>query len=164
MVPIILPRTRTRRYASSSCRCTQCAEMRAPCRRYSCGENLAASSEICVEIKESIASTAQPLMRRHTSGGAAAFAFSMRSFLDYVRLACLDQAFGDEATAEFVREGTRSYFGQREATILDERPLSDGGQYDSRYALMWRLRRLVWRACCKCSAPRCCPAVCVSQR
>ncbi|MGK2962979.1 MAG: hypothetical protein ACSLFK_12655 [Gemmatimonadaceae bacterium] len=62
---------------------------------------------------------------------------------DYVRLGCLEKAFGDDATAELVREATRSYFIQRERTIQDERPLRDGYQYYSQYAIMWRLRRLL---------------------
>jgi len=62
---------------------------------------------------------------------------------DYVRLGCLEQAFGAERTADFVREGTRSYFVERERAAGDTLTLRDGGQYDSGYALMWRLRRVL---------------------
>jgi len=67
---------------------------------------------------------------------------------DYVRVACLDQAFGRERTVELLQEMRWMYFrnrdlardsGQSEA----ERPLRDGGQTNSGYILMWRLRRLL---------------------
>ena len=65
---------------------------------------------------------------------------------EYVRIACLEEAFGRERAAEVVREGTRSYFRQRGRSMEDERSLRLGGQHDNRFALMWRLRQLVGEA------------------
>jgi ABC-2 type transport system permease protein len=65
---------------------------------------------------------------------------------DYVRIACLDEAFGRDRAADVVREGTRSYFRQRDRTLEDERSLRLGGQHDNRFALMWRLRQLLGEA------------------
>jgi len=67
---------------------------------------------------------------------------------DSVRVNCIDQAFGQERTVEFLQEMRWLYFrnrdlardsGQSEA----ERPLAQGGQTNSGYILMWRLRRIL---------------------
>jgi len=67
---------------------------------------------------------------------------------DDVRVACLDRAFGRDRTVEFLRESRWLYFRRRDVArdsgrSEPERPLRDGGQYDSGYILMWRLRRIL---------------------
>ncbi len=67
---------------------------------------------------------------------------------DYVRVACLEQAFGRERMVEFLRDMRWMYFRGRDLARDSGRPepersLRDGGQYNSGYLLMWRLRRLL---------------------
>jgi hypothetical protein len=67
---------------------------------------------------------------------------------DDVRVGCIDRTFGRERTVEFLRDMRWALFsksrsardsGQPEA----ERPLGEGGQTNSGYILMWRLRRIL---------------------
>jgi hypothetical protein len=67
---------------------------------------------------------------------------------DSVRVDCLDQAFGRDRTVEFLQEMRWSYFRGRDLARDSgrpeaERPLRDGGQTNSGYILMWRLRRIL---------------------
>lgn len=67
---------------------------------------------------------------------------------DDVRVGCLDRTFGRERTVEFLRDMRWQYF-RRRGVARDtgrseaERPLREGGQYDSGFILMWRLRRVL---------------------
>jgi ABC-2 type transport system permease protein len=67
---------------------------------------------------------------------------------DYARVGCLERAFGQERTVELLRDMRWMYFRGRDLARDSgrpeaERPLRDGGQYNSGYILMWRLRRVL---------------------
>ncbi len=67
---------------------------------------------------------------------------------DYVRTSCIEQTAGRDPMVNFLRETRRRYFRGRDhardtARLESERSLVDGGQYDSDYVLMWRLRHLL---------------------
>jgi ABC-type transport system involved in multi-copper enzyme maturation permease subunit len=67
---------------------------------------------------------------------------------DDVRVACIEQTFGRERTVQFLRDMRWAYFQGRDLARDSGRPepersLRDGGQYNSGYILMWRLRRIL---------------------
>jgi len=67
---------------------------------------------------------------------------------DDVRVGCIEQAFGGERTVEFLREMRWASFRDRDfardsGRSEGERPLAAGGQANSGYILMRRLRRIL---------------------
>lgn len=67
---------------------------------------------------------------------------------DDVRVSCVRKSFGEERAVAFLRDMRWNYFRSRDLARDSGRPepersLRDGGQYDSGYILMWRLRHLL---------------------